>query len=393
MYLKEKLIKSLKVKNVLFNIFAAFCIASSAAVLISLFAHYSDDLETFISAKAFPECVRNIFLGIVLLIISGFSRKFIGDASFYSGYFENNLDGFVKYDDLAEITGKNKYLTKFRLYCFRKIYMKRFTVNLFDNSDCVVLESKKYICECAYCGANIEKSVYFTGVCEYCGNSDLKARVITDGHFYSIKSEMSTLGRNPDYFTAKNALIKSVLLTVCLIIGICVAAVCSIAIIDNISKYNDSDYLREVLLSGKSYSSYKLIKAEIMDTIIFFVFIMLAFLPLAVLSAIRLFSLNIALNCSKQFALSKHPFINIDKLTIPAKSRKRRIGIVRKALRRRYLKNCTFEMHGNTLNIALAKKTVKDKCPTCGASIVGAIDENYRCAWCKNTIFGVIEKK
>ena len=159
MYLKEKLIKVLKVKNVLFNIFAVFCIASSAAVLISLFAHYSDDLETFKSARALPECINAISVGIILLIISGFSRRSIGDASFYSGYFETDLDGFVKYSDLAEIMGKNKHLIKFQLYYFRKIYMKGFTVRLANNSDSVELESKKYTCECTHCGANIAKSV------------------------------------------------------------------------------------------------------------------------------------------------------------------------------------------------------------------------------------------
>ena len=39
------------------------------------------------------------------------------------------------------------------------------------------------------------------------------------------------------------------------------------------------------------------------------------------------------------------------------------------------------------------KKIVKDQCPSCGAPIVGAVDENYKCSYCGNTIIGVIEKK
>ena len=33
------------------------------------------------------------------------------------------------------------------------------------------------------------------------------------------------------------------------------------------------------------------------------------------------------------------------------------------------------------------------QCPSCGASIVGAVDENYVCSYCGNLIMGVIEKK
>ena len=58
-----------------------------------------------------------------------------------------------------------------------------------------------------------------------------------------------------------------------------------------------------------------------------------------------------------------------------------------------YLRGCTPEKHGGTLRIALAKQIVKDRCPGCGAPIVGAITENHSCRYCGRLIFGVIRKK
>ena len=59
----------------------------------------------------------------------------------------------------------------------------------------------------------------------------------------------------------------------------------------------------------------------------------------------------------------------------------------------RYLRNCCLEMHDEHLKVALAKKIVKDQCPSCGASIVGAADENYVCKYCGNKIMDVVVKK
>lgn len=50
-------------------------------------------------------------------------------------------------------------------------------------------------------------------------------------------------------------------------------------------------------------------------------------------------------------------------------------------------------MHDGRMVAALAKKIVKDQCPSCGAPIVGAVDENYVCQYCCRVIMGVIEKK
>ena len=77
---------------------------SNLLVLADLISFYHDQLLTVVKAKATPECVLDIIIGTILLVTSGVSRKRIGDANFYSGYFEMDLDGYISYKELAEVT-------------------------------------------------------------------------------------------------------------------------------------------------------------------------------------------------------------------------------------------------------------------------------------------------
>lgn len=92
---------------------------------------------------------------------------------------------------------------------------------------------------------------------------------------------------------------------------------------------------------------------------------------------------------------SKVPFIhakNLPDIGILS-DEKRKLKGARNAIRRKYLVNCSLEMHDGRLMVALAKKIVKDKCPSCNAPIVGAVDENYVCQYCRRLIMEVIENK
>ena len=75
-----------------------------------------------------------------------------------------------------------------------------------------------------------------------------------------------------------------------------------------------------------------------------------------------------------------------------ADSRRKGLRRVRNSIRMGYLEHCTLEMHEEKLKVALAKKIVKDTCPSCAAPITGAVDEDYVCKFCGNRIMGVIEK-
>lgn len=394
MYIRDKLIKFLKIKNVIFIIVGIFNVSVSAYTLISLFSTYRD-MEIVMEAKAAPGSIMSIKIGIILLIIAAISRHLIGDANFYSSYFEGDLNGYIKYSDLAEVTGKNMYIVILQLCFFRLIYMKGYTLKFSDNSEQIILNSKKCLCECKNCGAPIEKRIYFTGICSYCGSSDLFARVLTDNKFYSIQNNMQDGVKKPGFYTSKNLTLRKVLFPIFLILELSVVCILTMMCLDYIFKYNDKEYLTEVLLSGKSYSSFELIKREIMDIIIGDIIFIIAFIPLICNIIKKIICLYTADDCSCYFSRCKTPFVDIKNLPIRKNtlSEKRKVKSVNSALRRRYLINCTFEKHDGNLKLALAKKVVKDQCPSCGAPIVGAIDEHYKCRYCDNIIMGVVSKK
>lgn len=352
-------------------------------------------MEIVMEAKAAPGSIMSIKIGIILLIIAVISRHLIGDANFYSSYFEGDLDGYIKYSDLAEVTGKNMYIVMLQLCFFRLIYMKGYTLKFSDDSEQVVLNSKKCLCECKNCGAPIEKRIYFTGTCSYCGSSDLFARVLTDNKFYSIQNNVSDGVKRPGFYTSKNLTVRKVLFPIFLILGLSIVCILTMMCLDYIFKYNNKEYLTEVILSGKSYSSFELVKHEIMDTIIFNIVFIIAFIPLIVIIIKKMICVYTADDCSCYFSRCKTPFVDIEKLPIRKNksSEKRKVKSVNSALRRRYLINCTFEKHDGNLKLALAKKVVKDQCPSCGAPIVGAVDEHYKCKYCDNIIMGVVSKK
>ena len=393
MYLREKRIKILKIKNVILAAIGIFCVAMSVFVMVSLVSHYHDDLQTVLEARATPDCVKAVIIGVICLLIAGRSRRLIEDANFYSGYFEGDLSGYISYGDLAEVTGKSADSVKRQLHFFRKIYMKGYELEIVNHTEQVVLNSKKCICECKHCGAPIEKRIYFTGVCPYCGSSDLFARVLTDSRFYSIGNRMSEGVKNPEFYSLKNIAMKKRLFFLYLCLGLFAIAIGAIICLGNIVDYNNQEYLRKVLLSGESpYSSYALIKAEIMDNIICGAVLALAFVPVAFNRCKKIKYISVADDCSQYFAGCKTPFVNAEKLPV-TQNRKRRLQSVRGALRLRYLLNCTLEKHDGVLKVALAKKIIKDQCPSCGGAIVGAVDEHYKCRYCGNVIMEVIHKK
>lgn len=393
MYLREKRIKILKIKNVILAAIGIFCVAMSVFVMVSLVSHYHDDLQTVLEARATPDCVKAVIIGAICLLTAGRSRRLIEDANFYSGYFEGDLSGYISYDDLAEVTGKSADSVKRQLHFFRKIYMKGYEPEIVNHTEQVVLNSKKCICECKHCGAPIEKRIYFTGVCPYCGSSDLFARVLTDSRFYSIGNRMSEGVKNPEFYSLKNIAMKKRLFFLYLCLGLFAIAIGAIICLGNIVDYNNQEYLRKVLLSGESpYSSYALIKAEIMDNIICGAVLALAFVPVVFNRCKKVKYISVADDCSQYFAGCKTPFVDAEKLPV-AQNKKRGLQSVRGALRLRYLLNCTLEKHDGVLKVALAKKIVKDQCPSCGGAIVGAVDEHYKCRYCGNVIMEVIHKK
>lgn len=392
MYIREKIIKFLKIKNAISSVIGIFLIAVSTADMVSLITYYWGDWQTIKTAKRTPGSVTGFIVGTILFVCAFISKKMIRDAYFYSSYFEGDLYGNIKYSDLTSITGKSIHSIKIQLLFFRVIYMKNYKIKTINGVNQIELHSKKCTCECRNCGAVIEKSVYFTGICTYCKSSDLFAKVLTGNRFYSITNQMSGDRRNPEFYSLKNLKIRKALFMCGLCFGLIIFFIALFACIEQIVNYNDKEYLTDVILSGTSYSSYELIKSEILENIIWLIVLILTMVPLICAMGLRLIDIFTTDVCSKFFSNCKTPFVKATDLPV-LKNKKHGIKSVKGAICRYYLLNCSFEKHDDVLKVALARKIVKDECPSCGASIVGAVDKNYTCKYCGNMIMNVICKK
>ena len=66
---------------------------------------------------------------------------------------------------------------------------------------------------------------------------------------------------------------------------------------------------------------------------------------------------------------------------------------ISEAIKLGYLRNCTLEFHNGNPVVAMHKKIAKEKCPHCGAPIVGVYGNSYVCKYCGSNVENVLEKK
>lgn len=399
MYLKEKTIRLLRVKNIIFTMIGVFGVLVFGYYIVSEFTYYRNDLDTAWHAKSMASSIVGSCICAILLLEAAISRNLIGKATFYSSYFEGDLDGYVKCSDLAKVVGKSEKKITTQLYLFRNLYMKKFELKDRDGRKIVALYSKKCLCECRNCGANIEKRIYFTGVCPYCGSSDLFAKVLTDDRFYSISNNLKYGVKRPVFYTSKNLNARKAGVIILFALSAVIALIALMMTLSEIPHYFNEEYQREILFSPENHLySYELIKADILDGIVFGITLFLIFTPLAFRGIRQSISANVAAIYAKFFSESKTAFIDAENLPdmgsiSSGASGKKKLKGARNAIRSNYLVNCTLEVHDDRLMVALAKKIVKDQCPSCGAPIAGAANENYVCQYCGRVIMEVIEKK
>ena len=396
MYLRNKLIAGLKIKNVLFAVFGIFDIVFSIMDIISLWVQYGDEPETVYNAVSYNESKIAIVVGMIMVLICILSRKLIGDANMYNSYFELDLDGYITYEELAQVTGKSTFTVMFDMYLIMNIYMKRYRIGSDGKHERIELYSKTSKCYCTSCGAPLDKKIYFTGICSYCGSSDLFAGVISDGRYYNITSDFGKEKRTPSFYRGKHYVAK----LSGIMMGVCFNAasvfISIIVIIDSISKYNDEEYLKKAIFEIPHAYSFELVRHELLETIYAFLVIFVGTLIASVIFCKRFGSILATRNLSDAFVKVKKPIVPISQLnrTLGTKAKVKKTRKKMKiALRRGYLRNATLEYHNRTIEVALAKKIVKDRCPSCGASIVGAADLNYICTYCGNKIMDVVVKK
>ena len=395
MYLREKKIKKLQIKNILIACLGVFHVFTYGFYIISEFVYYRDEPYIAWNATSMASSIVLFIVGSVLLIQALISRSLIGKATFFSGYFEGSLDGLVKSNDLAKVVGHRDVRIRKQMIYLRKRYMQKFEL-LEEKGEMVAeLYSKKALCECKNCGATIEKRIFFTGTCPYCNSSDLFAKVLADNRFYSIMTDVKSGEKKPKFYLSGQLMMKKILYLILAGFSTLIATIGLLMVISEIPHYFDKEYQKELLLSPESHLySYELIKADILDTILFAMMVVVVFTPLAIVGIKRVRSIITANICADFFSKSSRPFIragNLPDVGLSSKSIKK-MKWVRKSIHYGDLVNCNLEVHEGELMVALAKKIVKDECHSCGGPIVGAVDENYVCKYCGRKIMGVVEK-
>ena len=399
MYLRNKAILFFKIKNVIFNVIGCLWVLVATWNILSLISTYWNDLETVFYANSFWGSVIRLPIAVILLILAGISKRWIGDAVFYSGYFEGNLDGYVSFQELEKTTGSPAWWIQVQLAFFPYVYMKNYKIQSIDNVSTIVLNSKTSTCECRNCGAIIEKKEYFMGSCKYCGSSDLFARVLTQDGFYSISNERAKENHNISFYNKKSYPFLKLLFLVGPMIGVAVIVICLFMSLDNASKVNDEDYIKEyqyeMIESGQAPPTAENIQNDLIDLVIMGVMGSIVLTPVVIIGFTRTGSVMALESCGYFFEKCRQPFVNITEVPVVRKKMYPSMGIraIRRAMRFGYLKNCTLDMNEGNLRVALARKIVKDACPHCNAPIVGAVDANYTCKYCGKTIMGVVEKK
>ena len=384
MYIRSVLITVLKIKNRIFLFLSLFFIFTAISDIASLISYYWDDWDTIVNAVSFPQSVTAFIVGWVMLIISRFSKKQIDRAVFYSSYFECDLYGVVQIKDLADVVGCSPAAVRRSLKFLRLFYMKGFVIGQKDGQDYAEMYSKKVSCRCRNCGAVIDKKVYFSGLCPYCGTSDIFATVLTDNKVYNITSDFSRESERPEKYLCKASLGRVILLAIAFAISLVVAMVAIVVMTDTIGAYNDYDKILEMIFSGKMHGSPEIVRKQLLSNIIYDIGLLMIAIPLIKLSLRKIILLSCSMRNARKFASSEKPFIRLEN----SKEAKKLCSQIQS----RYLRNCTLGKYDGKLLVSLSKRIVKDKCPTCGAPITGAVSDKYVCNFCGKNIMGVISK-
>lgn len=404
MYLKNSLIGFLKVKNVILLIAGIFLTALSIALLTQLFVYCHGDWGEVLYAENTPAALIDFIIGVPMIVCSRLSRLLINDAVFYSGCFEGDLNGYVDFAELADVTGGTPDEIQSSLRLLRPLYMKNFrvikTVN-YRYPEVIELYSKTVTCVCSNCGGWMEKRMYFTGQCPYCGGSDLTARVVAGQQFYYINDNTARKPNHPSYYEAPFLEAKRIRYAIAFGIALFFFLITLIVFMTSVSNFNNEPYFRDML--GRSITSYELFQSDLMNVIIVTAFALAGSLIAFPFLVARMLNIESAQSIARDFAKCPKPFLSLREYhqSVVANSPIQPCSLTPAILYRRivgaakegYLRGCTPEKRGGVLRLALARQIVKDRCPCCGAPIIGAVSENYSCRYCGNLILGVIRKQ
>ena len=401
MYLKSDLISFLKIKNIILLVLGVAFTAGAFSAMTQLIVGYFGNWYAIIRNVNFFGSIIFFHLGLLMLAYSRISRRLINYAVFFSGYFEADLNGYVDFAELAEVTGKTTEQIKSLVGFVRPLYMKNFrvikTVN-YRYPEIIELYSKTVTCSCRSCGGRMEKRLFFEGRCPYCGSSDLTAQIVSGQRLYFI-SNTNRKPNNPVYYEGSPLQSKRIGYAVAFGIELFFFLIFLIVFLTMVNNYNNEPYFRDMFRNG--ITSYNLFQSRLLNAIIFFAFALAAIVLTVPITFARMLTIESAQRYARDFAQFPRPFLTLQELDRIQKAKDPDSSItpediykrIVSAVKEGYLRGCTPEKHGGVLRIALAKQIVKDRCPGCGAPIVGAVTENYTCRYCRRLITGVIRKR
>ena len=405
MYLKNSLISFLKIKNIALLIIGVFIASVSVSSLISTVVYFGGNpFKIILNLGTFVSNVF-LFLSVIMIAYSRISRKLINDACFFSEYFESDLNGYVDFEELAEVTGKTAAGVKKELKILRPLYMKNFRVIQTKNyqyPETIELHSKTVTCSCQSCGGLMEKRIYFTSVCPYCKSSDLTAQVVSGDRFYYIANNSSRKPNIPSYYQTPSLETKRIAYAASFGISLGAWLIMLIVFMTCVSNYNNQEYFFDMF--GRNSFSFPEIQSGLMTVIIFNSFGMVSTGAALTITFLRMLSIESAQSYSRRFAECTKPFVTLPEIIqmTPSATGNTQTSSVStqnvykqivSSIKDGYLRGCSPDKHNGTLRIALAKQIVQDRCSSCGAPIVGAITENYSCRYCRRIITGVIQKQ
>ena len=372
MYTRNLLIKILKVKNVLLYILGVIII------MASLYVNVSDMVYEIFSTENLLFTGILLLVGLVCVVLGILSNCWIGDANMYSAYFEGDLDGLISMTDMARLMGMPVPVAELKLRIFRHVYIKGFCFEKHGNNTHIILDSRKIVCQCKECGGEMEKSEHFTNKCGYCGGLDISTKVLCGDEFYSIENDIAKGYGNPEFYQMPKLRRKWVLAMIIWGIGAIFVLISIMGFADNFSHY----------LKDRS-------NKDLLDTAVVFATIGIGF-SIPVINGIkRMECVRVALRSAEYFAKRKTPYVKLSSIPFIKSgiNKSKRVRVLRRTVRKRYLSNCNFEIHKNELTLVLSKRIVKNRCPYCGGAISVPVNENYKCTSCDRKIINLVKAK
>lgn len=407
MYLSESKIENkLVLSKILFVWGWISSLFWSLGIYLAIFSEKSidrrkRDFEIYLLLLLFS-CVLAM-LGYLKLIISIWLRNMTKKARFINAFFENDLDGMIKADELSVAMGVNKRKAGKELKTLKRMFMTGFDIKQSGQEIYVELESKKVKCRCKNCGGEIDKKIYFAGVCPHCESLDIFAQVISNDKIYSIqhvKDELNdsqngnklinTSDSSKEYFyitgdTDESNKKKELFSLLVFGFGTFMTFVCILLSLQDVFR-------------GEAESSVPIGFVILFMPLFTYNFIKHYNNYIYISSANR-FS-KIAAKASKPVVMPEDIFLeNLRNMINQYSSGKKQFSInkkisaFREMQKRGYIRHCSLICNENEFTIGLSREIKKDSCPMCGAAISGALKDNATCKYCGYIIEDALIKK